>query len=84
VIEGENEAVIQLYENIKADPRHNNIILLSQDPHSGAAVCRLEHGLSQHRPDDAGKNWKVSLNFWKMTSAPVIFGNIPPRPTFCC
>lgn len=32
VIEGENEAVIQLYENIKADPRHNNIILLSQDP----------------------------------------------------
>ncbi len=32
VIEGENEAVLQLYENIKADPRHRNIILLSQDP----------------------------------------------------
>lgn len=32
VIEGENEAVLQLYENIKADPRHSNIILLSQDP----------------------------------------------------
>jgi hypothetical protein len=32
VIEGEDDAVLQLYQNIKADPRHRNIILLSQDP----------------------------------------------------
>lgn len=32
VIEGENEAVLQLYKNIKADPRHRDVTLLSQDP----------------------------------------------------
>lgn len=32
VIEGEDEAVLQLYENIKADPRHRDVTLLSQDP----------------------------------------------------
>ncbi|MAT99488.1 MAG: hypothetical protein CL608_20290 [Anaerolineaceae bacterium] len=32
VIEGENEEVLQLYENIKADPRHKDVTLLTQDP----------------------------------------------------
>lgn len=32
VIEGENQEVLQLYENIKADPRHKNVTLLTQDP----------------------------------------------------
>lgn len=32
VIEGEDEAVAQLYENIQADPRHRNVTLLSRDP----------------------------------------------------
>lgn len=32
VIEGEDEAVSQLYENIHADPRHKNVTLLSKDP----------------------------------------------------
>ena len=32
VIEGEDEDVLQLYENIKADPRHKDVTLLSQDP----------------------------------------------------
>ncbi|MCB8948185.1 MAG: BLUF domain-containing protein [Ardenticatenaceae bacterium] len=32
VIEGEDEAVLQLYKNIKADPRHKDVTMLSQDP----------------------------------------------------
>ena len=32
VIEGEDEAVKQLYKNIKTDPRHKDVTLLSQDP----------------------------------------------------
>lgn len=32
VIEGEDEVVTRLYENIKADPRHKDVTLLSKDP----------------------------------------------------
>jgi hypothetical protein len=32
VIEGENDAVLQLYKNIKNDPRHKDVTLLSKDP----------------------------------------------------
>lgn len=32
VIEGENDAVMQLYKNIKVDPRHKDVTLLSKDP----------------------------------------------------
>ena len=32
VIEGEEEHVLQLYENIKADPRHKGIIQLAKEP----------------------------------------------------
>lgn len=32
VIEGEDDTVSQLYENIKADPRHKDVTLLSKDP----------------------------------------------------
>jgi hypothetical protein len=32
VIEGEDDDVLQLYENIKADPRHKDVTLLSKDP----------------------------------------------------
>ena len=32
VIEGEDEEVLQLYNNIKADPRHKDVTLLSKDP----------------------------------------------------
>lgn len=83
VIEGENEAVIQLYENIKADPRHNNIILLSQDPILERQFADWSMGF-RNIDQMTRQELEGFSEFWKMTSAPIIFGNIPPAPTFCC